>query len=62
VERDHPKIGPHPYDLPPYRFTEYPIEVARSPLLGEHTDFVLSECLGMTAEEIAEARASGAID
>ena len=32
-----------------------------SPLLGEHTDDVLTELLGMTPDEIASARASGAV-
>jgi len=35
-------------------------EVKRSPLLGEHTDEILSKVLKFTAREIAEIKASGA--
>ena len=36
-------------------------EVKRSPLLGEHTEEILTKVLGYTAQEIAEIKASGAI-
>ena len=33
----------------------------RSPLLGEHTDEILGDVLGMSAKEIAAARDEGAV-
>jgi formyl-CoA transferase len=36
-------------------------EVKRSPLLGEHTEEILTKVLGYSAKEFAEIRASGAI-
>jgi len=35
--------------------------VKRSPLLGEHTDEILSSVLGFKASEIAEIKNSGAL-
>jgi formyl-CoA transferase len=35
--------------------------VKRSPLLGEHTDEILAQVLGYSAEEIEKIRASGAV-
>jgi crotonobetainyl-CoA:carnitine CoA-transferase CaiB-like acyl-CoA transferase len=46
----------------PIGFSETPIETyASPPLLGEHTDAVLGELLGMTPDAIAELRATGAL-
>jgi crotonobetainyl-CoA:carnitine CoA-transferase CaiB-like acyl-CoA transferase len=47
---------------PPVRLSETPGSIRRpAPLLGEHTDQVLRERLGMKDEEIARLRAAGAI-
>jgi formyl-CoA transferase len=35
--------------------------VQRSPLLGEHTDEILSQVLGLSGDEVEEAWASGAL-
>jgi len=35
--------------------------VKRSPLLGEHTEEILTKVLGYTGKEITEIKASGAI-
>ena len=46
----------------PIRMSETPIQYGRSaPLLGEHTDRVLTELLELPPERIAELRAAGAI-
>ena len=37
------------------------MEVVRSPLLGEHTDEVLRDVLGLDAQEVDAARREGAI-
>jgi benzylsuccinate CoA-transferase BbsF subunit len=62
VKLDHPKMGLHAYEMPPYRLREHEITPERSPLIGEHTFEVLRDCLGMTQEEITEAKESGALE
>ena len=59
---------PHPLDdaLPtvvnPVRFTETPVQYDKAPpLLGQHTDEVLHEWLGYSAQTIGDLRESGAI-
>jgi len=44
----------------PIKLSDSPTEVLRSPLLGEHTDEVLTE-LGYTREQIAALRAEKVI-
>lgn len=62
VEIPHPTIGSLPLVGPPYIFSETPAAVrTHPPLLGEHTDLVLQERLGYTAEQIAELRAEGVV-
>ena len=36
-------------------------EVTRSPLLGEHTEEILKDVLGLAAKDIAEIKNSGAL-
>jgi formyl-CoA transferase len=36
-------------------------EVKRSPLLGEHTDEILGDVIGFSADEIAKIKESGAL-
>jgi len=46
----------------PLRLSATPVGIRRGiPAIGEHTDAVLAEYAGMTAEEIAAARAAGVI-
>ncbi|MBV8193574.1 MAG: formyl-CoA transferase [Alphaproteobacteria bacterium] len=60
VEVDHPTRGKYLSVGNPIKLSDSITEVKRSPLLGEHTDEILSDVLGFTAEEIAEIKASGA--
>src|SRR5262249_30977208 len=62
VKRDHPSMGEHLYEMPPFRFAEHDIRIGRSPKLGEHTDQVLADVLGMNKEQIEAARAAGALN
>jgi crotonobetainyl-CoA:carnitine CoA-transferase CaiB-like acyl-CoA transferase len=49
-------------DGPPYLLSETPAAVSGpGPLLGEHTDEVLTSLLGMTAEAIRALRADGVV-
>ncbi|MCY4439523.1 MAG: CoA transferase, partial [Deltaproteobacteria bacterium] len=60
VEVDHPERG-NWYNVGcPIKLSDSPVEIERSPLLGEHTDEVLSEVLGYGTDEIAELRRAGA--
>ena len=60
VEVDHPVRGKYLTVGNPIKMSDSPTEVTRSPLLGEHTDEVLSQ-LGFGAADIARCAANGAI-
>lgn len=59
---DHPELGKATYTSPPFRMDHERIELTRPPLIGEHTDAVLSGVLGYDAARIAALRASGVIE
>ena len=62
VEFDHPEMGTHPYDGLVTRFSAKREQLhSRAPLLGEHTERVLRDLLGLTPEEIADAAGAGAL-
>jgi len=61
VEVDHPERGKYLSVGNPIKLSDSPVEVERSPLLGEHTDEILRDVVGMSEEEIASARADGAV-
>ncbi len=61
VEVDHPTRGSYLTVGNPIKLSDSPTEVARSPLLGEHTDEILRSVVGWSDEEIAAARDCGAV-
>ncbi|MGZ5835581.1 MAG: formyl-CoA transferase [Xanthobacteraceae bacterium] len=61
VEVDHPKRGKYLSVGNPIKLSDSISEVKRSPLLGEHTEEILSKVLGYSASEVAEIKNSGAI-
>jgi formyl-CoA transferase len=61
VEVDHPTRGKYLTVGNPVKMSDSITEVKRSPLLGEHTDEVLTQVLGYSADELAEIKASGAV-
>ena len=61
VEVDHPERGSYLTVGMPVKLSESPAEVKRSPLLGEHTEEILTQVLGYSADEVDQIRASGAI-
>ena len=62
VEVDHPTRGKYLSVGNPIKLSDSPADVVRSPLLGEHTDEILRDVLGYTAEEISNIKASGATE
>jgi formyl-CoA transferase len=60
VEVDHPKRGKYITVGNPIKMSDSPTEVLRSPLLGEHTEEVLSE-LGLSGSEIQSLRSENII-
>lgn len=62
VTLDHTVMGPTPYDGLVTQFSATPGILSKAaPCLGEDTQHVLSEILGMTENEIAEAAAAEAL-
>ena len=60
VELDHPQRGKW-YNLGcPMKLSDSPVEVKRSPMLGEHTDEILSEVLDYDGDGIEALKAAGA--
>ena len=61
VEVEHPERGTYLTVGNPVKLSDSPSEVVRSPLLGEHTDEILREVVGLSDNDIAAARDAGAI-
>lgn len=56
----HPVIGPHLCEVPAMRFSRVHEAIERpAPRLGEHTEHVCRELLGMSAREFAELEQAG---
>ena len=61
VECEHPERGPYLSVGCPVKLSDNDVTVTRSPLLGEHTDEVLSNVLGYNEEDIATFKEAGAV-
>ncbi|MBP2150793.1 MULTISPECIES: formyl-CoA transferase [Xanthobacter] len=61
VEVEHPARGTYLTVGNPIKLSDNQVEVERSPLLGEHTEEVLAQVLGLTPDRIDVLRDSGAI-
>ena len=61
VEVDHPERGVFTTVGNPIKLSNSPVEVTTSPLLGEHTDEILKQVVGLDDSEIAAAREAGAV-
>jgi formyl-CoA transferase len=61
VEVDHPTRGPYLTVGNPIKLSDSPCDVKRSPLLGEHTEEILTKVLGYSDKEVVEIKTSGAI-
>jgi benzylsuccinate CoA-transferase BbsF subunit len=62
VEVVHPNVGKRIALGPPWKFSATPARVRHcGPLLGEHTEYVLGELLGMSREAVAALREEGVL-
>ena len=61
VEVDHPTRGKYLSVGNPIKLSDSITEVKRSPLLGEHTDEILTDVLKFSSKDVAEIKASGAL-
>jgi len=61
VEVDHPERGPYLTVGMPVKLSASPADVKRSPLLGEHSEEILTEVLGYSQAEVDDIKASGAM-
>jgi crotonobetainyl-CoA:carnitine CoA-transferase CaiB-like acyl-CoA transferase len=61
AEVDHPYVGTLRYPGAQFNMSETPWRAGRAPLLGEHTDEVLSGVLGYSEPQIAALREQGVV-
>jgi crotonobetainyl-CoA:carnitine CoA-transferase CaiB-like acyl-CoA transferase len=61
VEVEHGTLGAIPIVSRPFKFDEAQVKPAAPPALGEHGEAILSEVLGLSAERVAELKASGVV-
>ncbi len=61
VEVDHPVYGKYLSVGCPIKMSDSPVEVKRSPLLGEHTTEILRDVLGYAGEDLERVVGSGAV-
>ena len=60
ISVEHPEAGTYDYAGPPYRMTQTPPVIDRSPLLGEHNSELFA-LLGYTARETVSLAHAGVI-
>jgi crotonobetainyl-CoA:carnitine CoA-transferase CaiB-like acyl-CoA transferase len=58
---EHPVVGVHAHQGPPFRLSATPDRQFTSPCLGQHNEFVYKELLGYSDDEIAEMLNEGVI-
>ena len=61
VEVEHAALGKIPIVNRPFHFDEPQPAPTAPPVLGQHTDAVLADVLGLDAERIAALRAGGVV-
>jgi len=61
VDVEHPQRGTFTTVGCPLKLSESPVEIQTSPLLGEHTEEILTGTLGYTAEDVQRMREAGAV-
>jgi len=61
VKVDHPERGPYLSVGCPIKLSDSAVEVVRSPLLGEHTEEILTDVLGYSGDDLDRVVGSGAV-
>ena len=61
VDVDHPERGRYSTVGCPFTLSDSPVEIKRSPLLGEHTAEILEELLELPGDELERLTAVGAV-
>jgi len=61
VDVEHPQRGTFTTVGCPLKLSDSPVEIKSSPLLGEHTEEILTETLDYTAEDVKRIREAGAV-
>ena len=61
VDVEHPERGTYVSVGCPIKLSDSPVDVTRSPLLGEHTTEILQQVLGYKGEDLARVLDSGAV-
>ena len=61
VDVDHPERGRYSTVGCPFTLSDSPVQVKRSPLLGEHTAEILEELLELPGDELERLTAAGAV-
>ena len=61
VEVDHPERGPYLSVGCPIKLSDSPADVIRPPMLGEHTDDLLSRLCGVDVQELARLHDEGVV-
>jgi formyl-CoA transferase len=61
VDVEHPERGTYVSVGCPIKLSDSPVEVVRSPLLGEHTSQILRDVLGYSDGEVDRITGSGAV-
>jgi len=59
VPMKHPVMGVFSHSTPPFKLLKTKAQVRTSPCMGEHTEYVCTEFLGMSHEEFAELSGQG---
>ncbi len=63
VYKDHPEVGKRQHAGVPWKMSRTPTEVrAPAPLIGQHTDEILTGLLGYSTDQVAKLRAQGALE
>ncbi|MDY6835682.1 MAG: CoA transferase [Chloroflexota bacterium] len=58
----HPEMGEHSYNSPSFRLSKTPCQLDRpAPCLGQHTEYICTQVLGMTDEEFVELLTEGVL-
>ena len=61
-EIEHPEVGTYRRPRPAYLFSGASAEAEPAPLLGEHTEYVLREVIGLSDDDIEELVIAGAVE